>query len=240
MTANRALIVALRTTLATAADPARAEGQQRYMKSEMPYYGITAPQLAALERPVFAAHPIEGYDDWRDTVLALFLEATHREERYCAISLADRREYRIHARRTESLDLYETLVVEGAWWDIVDSVASHLVGGLFETDAPWLGARMREWSIDRDPWKRRTSIICQLRRKHAVDLALLEDCIAPNLDDRDFFVRKAIGWALRETAKTHPQEVIRYVETHRDALSPLSKREALKNVLKAGLIDRVP
>src|SRR5690606_29384313 len=159
---------------------------------------------------------------------------------YATIELAEYRGHRHYARRLESLEIYEVIITEGAWWDVVDATASHLVGGIFQVDAAWVSARMREWSVDGHLWKRRTSILCQLRRGAEVDLPLLYDCVAPNINDRDFFIRKAIGWALREVAKSQPQEVIRYVEAHREALSGLSKREALKNVLKAGLIERVP
>ena len=240
MTANRALIEDIHARLAAEADPERAAGQQRYMKSELPYYGVTMPRTVAIGKECFRAHPIEDYEDWRDTVLALFQEAERRELWYVAEQLAEWPAYRAYAQRLESLDLYEVLITGGAWWDIVDGVAAHLVGGLFETDAAWTAARMREWSTDEHLWKRRTSIICQLRRRADVDLALLYDCIEPNLGDRDFFIRKAIGWALREVSKTQPDEVIRYVHEHRDALSGLSKREALKGVLKAGMLDAIP
>jgi len=240
MTANHALIEDVRARLAAEADSERATGQQQYMKSELPYYGVTMPRTVAITKELFRAHPIEGYDEWRDTVLALFHEADRRELWYVAEQLAEWPAYREYARRLESLDLYEVLITEGAWWDIVDGVSAHLVGGLSETDPAWTAARMREWSTDEHLWKRRTSIICQLRRRSDVDLELLYDCIEPNLGDRDFFIRKAIGWALREVAKTQPHEVIRYVREHRHALSALSKREALKNVLKDGLVAEVP
>src|SRR3546814_15131362 len=113
------------------------------MKSEMPYFGVAMPRTAAIAKEVFAAHPVEGYEEWRDTVLALFRNATHRELWYVAEGLAERPLYREHARRLESLGLYETLSTEGAWWDIVDGVAAHLVGGLFQTDAAWPPARVR-------------------------------------------------------------------------------------------------
>ena len=86
-------------------------------------------------------------------------------------------------------------------------------------------------------WKRRVSIICQLRFKAATDLDLL---IEANLDGRDFFIRKAIGWALREYAKTDPGEVLRYVVAHADRLSPLSKREVLKHALNSGTLTALP
>ncbi|MGE3960839.1 MAG: DNA alkylation repair protein [Dehalococcoidia bacterium] len=240
MSVDHALIEDVRSRLAAEGDAARAAEQQRYMKSSMPYLGVTLPRTTAIAKAVFAEHPLASYDDWSDTVLALFREATHRELWYVAEQLAEWRAYRIHARRLDSLKVYEAIITEGAWWDIVDGVAAHLVGGLFETDAAWTAARMREWSTDGHLWKRRTSIICQLRRKELTDLPLLYDCIGPNLADRDFFVRKAIGWALRELSKTRPDEVARYVEEHREALSPLSKREALKRLLKDGVVAAIP
>ena len=96
---------------------------------------------------------------------------------------------------------------------------------------------MRSWSRDRNLWKRRSSIICQINRKDETDLDLLFDCIEPNLSHGDFFVRKAIGWALRDLAWTDLETVEAYVESHYDRFSPLSRREALKNAekIRAGL-----
>jgi 3-methyladenine DNA glycosylase AlkD len=90
--------------------------------------------------------------------------------------------------------------------------------------------RMLTWSRSKDLWKRRTSIICQLGFKAQTDLELLYACIEPSLDSREFFLRKAIGWALRQYAWSDPAEVRRYVRAHRERLSPLSHREALKNI----------
>ena len=88
---------------------------------------------------------------------------------------------------------------------------------------------MRAWSRDSNRWKRRTSIICQLGAKQATDVALLTDCIEANIADPDFFLRKGIGWALREFAKTEPGWVRAFVAAH-PGLSPLSRREALKHL----------
>src|SRR5688572_20929768 len=89
---------------------------------------------------------------------------------------------------------------------------------------------MRRWSRDDDVWKRRTSILCQVTFKKDTDLELLYDCMRPSLTSREFFLRKAIGWALRQYAWTDPREVRRYVAEHADRLSGLSRREALKNI----------
>lgn len=202
---------------------------QAYMKSSMPYHGVQSPQQRRIFRAALAAQPIDGFEAWRDTILALWREATHREEWYAGIAVAEAPAYASHRTRG-AMPVYEEMIVTGAWWDVVDAVASRLVGELLVRDRAWTSALMRAWSGDAHLWKRRTSIICQLGAKEDTDLDLLYDCIEPNMADRDFFIRKAIGWALRQYAWTQPDEVVRYVETNSERLSPLSRREALKNI----------
>jgi len=242
--ASRPLMTAVRGALRAVADPAKAPGMQRYMKSEMPYLGVSAEPLRAALREVFSAHGLGSYEAWHDTVLALWREAAYREERYAALELAGWKADREYRRRREVLRLYEELVVTGAWWDYVDGIASHRVGELLNAHPRWTAYRMRQWSRSADMWKRRTSILCQLRQKERTDLGLLYDCFEPSLDDPEFagefFIRKAIGWALRSYAWTDPDEVVRYVEANAERLSGLTKREALKNVLRAGTIAAIP
>jgi 3-methyladenine DNA glycosylase AlkD len=213
------MIEEVRSELAARANPAKAPDMQAYMKSEMPFLGVQKPARVEIARMVFAAHPLDGFDAWRDTILRLWHEATYREERYLAIALARDGRYREH-RTMAALPLYEELIVTGAWWDLVDEVAVRLVG---ELD---LGSFLRAWAVDADMWKRRTAIIAQVTHKDRTDIRLLFDCIEPNRADREFFIRKAIGWALREYSKVDPDGVERYCATHE--LSPLSRREALR------------
>jgi 3-methyladenine DNA glycosylase AlkD len=118
--------------------------------------------------------------------------------------------------------------VTGAWWDHVDAVATFMLAELLDREPAALAPVLRAWATDEDMWKRRAAIVCQVRRKARTDLQLLYDCIEPNRDDREFFIRKGIGWALRAYAWVDPDEIERYCETHE--LSPLSRREALRNV----------
>ena len=215
------MIEAIRRELALRANSEKAPDMQAYMKSAMPFLGVQKAGRTEVARVVFAAYPLDGFPAWRDTVLRLWREATYREERYLAIALARDRRYREH-RTMAALPLYEELIVTGAWWDLVDEVAVHLLGELE------LAAFLRGWAVDEDLWKRRSAIIAQVLRKEATDLDLLYDCIEPNRGDREFFVRKAIGWALRAYAWVDPAEVERYCATHE--LSPLSRREALRNI----------
>jgi 3-methyladenine DNA glycosylase AlkD len=112
----------------------------------------------------------------------------------------------------------------------VDELAIHRVGDLLRRDPEPMGRTLLAWSRDADPWKRRTAILAQNASKAQTDGPLLYACIEPNLRDPDFFIRKAIGWALREYAKVQPDAVARYAREHADALSPLSRREALKHL----------
>jgi 3-methyladenine DNA glycosylase AlkD len=225
------IVTAIRTGLAAAADPARAKGAQAYMKSEMPFYGVPAPAQKRLWREVFAAHPLKTSAEWQRVVLALWRPASFREERYAAVGLASDRRYLSH-RTPDVIPMLEEMIVTGAWWDYVDDLAGHPLGDVLVSDPPRVSRLMRKWAKDPDMWKRRSAILCQLRRKRETDLALLYDCIEPNLGDREFFIRKAIGWALRQYAWTDPREITKFVKAHRTRLSPLSFREATKNIAK--------
>jgi 3-methyladenine DNA glycosylase AlkD len=226
--ADRALIEDLRAALVAAADPERAPRMQAYMKSAMPYFGVPATPLRGIVREVDAAHTLPTFEAWRATILALWREATHREERYVALELAGRPRYRAYRTR-EAVPLFEELIVSGAWWDLVDA-AAHLLRDLVRDDHDWMAARIHEWSTDQDLWKRRAAIISQLGLKDATDWPLLQDCIESNLENRSFWIRKAIGWALRDYGKTAPEAVRTYVEALGPRLSPLSRREALKHL----------
>jgi 3-methyladenine DNA glycosylase AlkD len=227
--ANTELMAAIRAELVRAADPAKAPAMQAYMKSAMPYLGVQSPQMRALCRAVFAQHSLASFDEWRDTVLALWRQARYREERYAAIALTGNRHYRAY-QRLETLPMYEEMIVSGAWWDYVDDLATHRIGRLLSLYPQPMRETMLAWSRDANLWKRRTAILCQLSFRTLTDEVLLFACIAPNLSEKDFFIRKAIGWALREYAKTRPDAVRRYVREHEDTLSPLSRREATKHL----------
>jgi 3-methyladenine DNA glycosylase AlkD len=233
--AQRMVVDGIRDGLAARADPARAPHMQAYMKSTMPYRGVPTPALRALCRQAFAAPRLASRAAWRATVLELWRHAAYREERYAAIELCGHRFYR-DFQTLATLPMYEELVVTGAWWDYVDAIAIHRLGELLRRFPAPTTTAMRRWARSEDLWKRRSAILCQLSFKQDTDLELLYECIERAMDEREFFLRKAIGWALREYAKTDPDEVVRYVRRNRARLSPLSQREALRNVL-AGEVD---
>lgn len=223
------LLTQLREAFQAVADPARAPQMQAYMKSEMPYWGVPSTPMRATCKKVFSSHPVESAEGWRQDILSLWRGAKYREERYAAIELcADKR---ARAFQTlEALPMYEEMITSGAWWDYVDTIASHQVGELVKKYPEKMKETMRQWSTCDNLWKRRTSILCQLTYKKETDLVLLVDCIKPSLSSKEFFLQKAIGWALRQYAWVDPKWVSRYVKDNEEKLSSLSKREALKNI----------
>jgi 3-methyladenine DNA glycosylase AlkD len=227
--AESSLLLRVRQELLRIADAKKAPFMQAYMKSAMPYHGINSPLLKTTCKQLFTGIDISTRELWSSQVLELWRGATHREERYVAVALTgDKRAATFQTPAT--MPLYEEIIVSGAWWDYVDDVASHRVGPILRSYPVRMRPMMLAWSKSKNLWKRRTSIICQLGFKKETDLDLLYACIEPSLGSNEFFLRKAIGWALRQYAWTDPTEVKRYVRRSKARLSPLSLREALKNL----------
>lgn len=224
------VIAALRAALLPHADPERAVGQQRYMKSELPYLGLTTPALRKALRPVLAspAYTIAERAQWEATVRALWSEATHREHWYAAIALLGHRAYR-DWRDPAALPLMGDLIRDGAWWDVVDDIATHHVREVLLGWPDDVAPLLREWARDGHLWIRRAAVLAQVGAKDRTDPRLLADVIEPNIEHPDFFSRKAIGWALRDYARTDPNWVRDFVESHPN-LSALSRREALRHL----------
>jgi 3-methyladenine DNA glycosylase AlkD len=225
---NREVLAAIRKALQDAADPARGAGAQAYMKSAIPFLGVRVPEVRRLTLSAAAAHPFDSLEELQATVLELWRGATVREERYAAIDLTG---LRLASRDLQMLPLYEEIIRTGAWWDFVDGVAPR-IGVLLKAHRPAITAVLRGWGRDGDLWIRRASITAQLKAKADTDRDLLREVIEANLADREFFIRKAIGWALREFGKTDPEWVKAFVAEHGEGLSPLSSREALRNLVR--------
>ncbi|MDP3892453.1 DNA alkylation repair protein, partial [Nocardioides sp.] len=202
MTTPAALAELLRAELATHADPARAPGMQAYMRSTIPFHGIGAAPLEQLCRPLLDLHRLPDEAAWRAAVVDLWDHVAHREEWYAALHLAGHRHYRAF-QQPRTLELYRHLVVTGAWWDVVDWVASRRVGPILRTHPTEVAPLLRAWSVADDLWLRRTAIISQLGSGADTDTDLLVDVIDANLDGsdrrspaespygREFFIRKA-------------------------------------------------
>jgi 3-methyladenine DNA glycosylase AlkD len=225
---NRALLEAIRGQLRGRADPVRAAGAQEYMKSAMPSLGIRVPEVRRLTAAAVARYPFGSGEQLRATVLELWRTAGFREERYAAIDLTAGR---LVATDLQMLPVYEEIIRHGGWWDFADGVAGRLCA-LLQAHRPEMTGVILGWSTDPDLWIRRASLTAQLKAKAGTDPELLRRVIEANLADPEFFIRKAIGWALREYAKTAPGWVADFVAGHEGSINPLSRREALKNLAK--------
>lgn len=224
------LICDIRNGFATRADPEIAAPQQAYMKSTIPYYGLKTPTVRSVLTPLLKQHTLRTVDEWELAIRTLWDEVTHREEWYAAEAIARYGRYRNWRSSPDALPLYDHMIRTGAWWDVCDVIAQHLVGEVLMAHRDEVSAIMRIWSTDDHLWIRRCSILSQGKHKEKTDPALLRDCILPSIDDTDFFSRKAIGWALRDYSRIDPAWVVDFVKEFEDRLSGLSKREALKHI----------
>ncbi|MEV5166141.1 DNA alkylation repair protein [Streptomyces werraensis] len=210
---------------APAADPVAADAMRAYMKDVAPFLGLKTPVRRALSRTVEAGLPRPSEADCTAIALRCW-ELPEREYHYFAVD-----HLRRHVRRCSSgfLPVTRHLVTTVPWWDTVDLLAAHVVGALVAADAT-LTAEMDRWSADDDMWLVRTALLHQLRYKERTDTGRLFGYCLRQSGHPDFFVRKAIGWALREYAKTDPDAVRDFVAREGDRFAPLSVREALKNI----------
>lgn len=145
MTTPASLQHALRTALKEHGDPARAKQQQAYMKSAMPYAGVPVPETTRMARQLVRDSPFPDRTTWLAAILKLWREARVREERYAALTLIGMTQYR-HWRNVEMLEVYEELIVTGAWWDFVDEISTKLVGELLDRDPKSVAAELKRWA----------------------------------------------------------------------------------------------
>jgi 3-methyladenine DNA glycosylase AlkD len=220
------LVAAIRAALQDHGDPARAPQMQAYMKSAMPYLGVRVPEVRAITRAAARQWKPASLEHLGEAVRQLWHGAAYREERYAATALLGAPGVQ-PLLTPGSLALCRELIVDGAWWDHVDDLA-HRVGDLLRRFPREVEPTVRAWQHDGDHWLRRVSIICQLGAGARTDRALLADAVRASAGEQDFFLRKAIGWALRDYARTDPQWVRAFVAEHE--LSRLSVREALKRL----------
>lgn len=216
----------IRAALVAARNSEKAPGMQAYMKSTMPFLGVglwdTRKITLAIAR---AAQPAPDADEVRDAVVDLWRGADWREERYAAQALLT---LPVARARLDWLDLHREIIVTGDWWDHTDE-AMHRIGELLVAHRAEMTPVLLAWSRDENRWLRRSAVIAQLEQKAATDTAVLTAVIEANEADPDFFLRKAIGWALRQYSRTDPDWVRAFVEAH-PGLSTLSRREATKHL----------
>ncbi len=226
------LVEYVQRELAARSDPQKAQAMAEYMKTEMPFYGVQAGTRRALAREAGRRFPPGGRDAYEAAVLALW-GMPHREEKYVAIAWA-----REHTQYIDfsSLPLYELMIREGAWWDLVDEISVHLVGDVLRSDPAHTWPVLDRWIDDENLWIRRSALICQNSFGELTDEErLFRYCLA-RAPESEFFIRKAIGWALREYSYAAPEVVRDFLLEHRAALSGVTFREGGKRLSKIGML----
>ncbi|MET9502792.1 DNA alkylation repair protein [Streptomyces sp. NPDC006622] len=208
-----------------AADPARAVAMRAYMKDVASFLGIPAPGRRALSRAVLAGTPRPEESDC--TAIALRCWALPpREYQYFAVDYLRRFTGRCSSA---FLPVTRRLITTVPWWDTVDLLAVHVVGALVAAD-PRLAVEMDAWIADDDLWVARAALLHQLAYKDRTDADRLFGYCLRQSGHPDFFVRKAIGWSLREYARTDPDAVRALLGRERGRFAPLTVREALRNI----------
>jgi 3-methyladenine DNA glycosylase AlkD len=223
------MVAYLRKEMRKRADPVKAAQMQAYMKTEQRFYGVQTPQREAVFAAAAGRFPLGSRKEYESVVRALW-KGPCREDMYLALDVAER--YRRYRDET-AWSLYEDLVRSAPHWDTLDRLATRLIGPLL-LQHPRFERRLRKWVASDNLWVRRAALLAGLKHKEQTNTDLLAEFILILAPEKAFFIRKAIGWALREYSRTDPVWVERFVEDHGENLSALSKREALRWIRKRG------
>jgi len=225
------LVAFVQRELNDRAHPRKAVEMAAYMKTTMPFYGVPKPARELIYRELKKRFAVSNRKDYERAVLGLWA-LPHREEKYFALDVARTwRDFIV----PDSMPLYRRLIEEGAWWDFVDEVAAHLVGTVLLHNRKEIAPLMDQWIDDADMWIRRAAIISQLKHKDRTDHVRLFRYSLAQAAEKDFFIRKAIGWALRQYAYSAPARVRDFITRNRGKLSPLTYREASRVLIKQGM-----
>ena len=219
------LIDQIDTALRAAGTPGRAEREKAYLKSGLEHYGTRVPAIRSAAKAAASQHPDLSHDDLVKLVAALWAAPVH-ERRVAAVELLD-----IYHKRLRSQDIVfiERVLREAHTWALVDPLAATVVGRLAVRN-PELGRVLDRWAEDHDFWIRRASLLALLvpLRRGAGDFDRFGKYADALLGDKEFFVRKAIGWVLRDTAKKRPDLVFAWLLPRASRASGVTIREAIK------------
>jgi 3-methyladenine DNA glycosylase AlkD len=218
-------VVPLKALFEQNANPAQAAPMKKYMRDQFEYLGIKTPQSLALQKEFYSKNGLPEIAEL-DSILRDLWAFPQREFQYVALGLLGRCESKIPAKFIKTV---EYLIVNKSWWDTVDSLAGGTVGVHFLRFPEVREKYLAKWRASDNFWLRRTTILFQLGYKQKTDFELLCDIIRENLGSNEFFINKAIGWALRQYARTDPNAVRKFVSATKE-LSPLSRREAMKHL----------
>lgn len=205
------------------ADPERALQQKAYMKGKFEYYGLASPQRRILEKPFLAKQFLPNKEIAFQICRELW-QKPQREFHYFALELIDKYQNQIDKK---DIALFEWLILHNSWWDTIDFIAPNLVGNYLKKFPETREQITQKWLASNNIWLQRSCLIFQLKYKEETDSILLAHCIQNLKGTKEFFINKAIGWALRQYSRANPIWVEAFVEENPD-LSNLSKKEALR------------
>jgi 3-methyladenine DNA glycosylase AlkD len=211
--------------LEPASNPQDAEAMAAYMKNQFPFLGIKKESRNQLTKGIVQEFVKSNPQAVLPTAKELW-QLDEREYQYVALELLIRYKKQL---KEEELDDLEYLIIEKSWWDSVDHLATHLCGSYFAKYPQAINERIHFWSESGNTWLIRSAILFQLKYKEQTNVKLLQSLIERHASNKEFFIAKAIGWALREYAKTNPAAVSSLVKAQ--PMQNLSKREALKHLL---------
>ncbi|ANU23820.1 DNA alkylation repair protein [Planococcus donghaensis] len=207
-------------------NPEQMVPMSAYMRNQFDFLGIKTPLRTELLNKHFSTHQLPSGQKLLEAVWKLY-ELPEREYQYAAIALLDKMKEELTLK---DLAFLRQLIENKSWWDSVDSIASRILGHVIQKEQVEGTRSMIEWSKAENIWTNRAAILHQLKYKQQTDTIILSQIILHHATSPEFFIQKAIGWALREYAKTDAEWVETFVSTHE--LMPLSKREALKHIKK--------
>ncbi len=217
-------LIKIQKIFAANADATNAKGAKAYLLNQFDFYGIKTPLRRQLCKEFYKANPIKDHNELSTIIKECFNEP-QRELHYFAIELLGHHK-KLWSKKT--LPLIEWMITHNSWWDSVDSTNSHVIGKFFLTYPEYIVEYTSKWNRSSNKWLQRMSILFQLMYKDKTNTTLLTEYIEYCQFEEDFFIRKAIGWALRSYANTNAKWVVLFVKAH-PQLSNLSKREALKH-----------
>lgn len=202
-----------------------AKPMEDYMKNNFPFLGIKTTPRRELLKVLWSQHKEEIKNNTREIALALFA-LKEREFHYCAIEILIKELKKKY--RKEDIELIEKFIITHSWWDSVDIVAKYLLGNFLVQFPEEIAKTSAKFATSHNMWLNRSAILFQLDYKAKTDANLLFSICEKHKDSKEFFIQKAIGWALRDYSKFNPEGVTAFVNS--TDLKPLSKREALRNL----------
>ncbi len=207
-----------------AKNPENAIPMENYMKNKFSHLGIKSPERKEIYKKFFKVNGLPGQSEI-DSIIRELWNMPEREYQYFAVTLMEKV---IQKADPEIIELIEFLIINKSWWDSVDGIACNLTGILFMNYPDIIDKITSKWMDSENIWLQRTCILFQLKYKQKTDFKLMKKFMLKCAGSKEFFIQKAIGWALREYSKTNPKAVLDFVRNNQ--LAPLSVREGLKRI----------